>query len=271
MKILSNIATKKTDLLVLAVLGILAYCYCRLTLDMYIGRGLFGGAVFTLPAVIYLGLRSSKPWRKIFVSTLLFGGLLGFFFEFVQEFNQSYAVVNTVFPKLLGVVPLDNVLGHMMMALLAFTFYEHFISKNKDDLPSSRVKYAVALAVFMPAAVVALYYIDPSMLSFNYSYAYLGAVAILPPMIYAYRHPKLASELTLMIPYFFILYLVVEQVAVKHGWWVYPGQYYIGQVTLFEAVYPIEELLFWMLCYAAALISYYKIFIDRPDKTKSLD
>ena len=47
---------------------------------------------------------------------MLFGGLFGFIFEFIAEFNKAYSVVSVLFPfKVFGVLPLDNVAGHMMM------------------------------------------------------------------------------------------------------------------------------------------------------------
>jgi hypothetical protein len=266
MKKSDAVQSKKMDFLVLVLLMIMAYIYCRLTVNLYIGRGLFGGMVFSLPSVLYLSLRRPKPWKKIIVSTIIFGTLFGFFFEFIQEFNQSYAVIHAVFPKLFGVVPADNVLGHTMMALLTFTFYEHFISKQKTDTVSPRIKYSLLLAGVAIVGTLGLYYIRPALLELRYSYAYLGCLAIIPPIIYAYRHPRSIGELTAMIPFFFVLYIVVELLAVKHSWWIYPGYTYIGHVTLFGATFPIEELLFWMLCYALALVSYYKIFVDPPPK-----
>jgi len=42
----------------------------------------------------------------------------------------------------------------------------------------------------------------------------------------------------------------------------YPGNNYVGWVNLFGITFPIEELLFWMLFYAASLVSYYELAVD---------
>ncbi len=123
---------KKLDLLALSVLVVLWDLYSYLTKDLLIGKAVISGAVYLLPATIYLGLRKSKNWKKIIVSTLVFGGLFGFVFEFIAEYTKSYSVVSLVTPiKILGILPPANVIGHMMMTMLTVTFYEHFIDREK--------------------------------------------------------------------------------------------------------------------------------------------
>lgn len=50
--------------------------------------------------------------------------------------------------------------------------------------------------------------------------------------------------------------------------WVYEGNNYIGWISLFNTSFPFEELFFWMMFYAASIVSYYELFID--DHTKVL-
>ena len=75
-------------------------------------------------------MKWKKNWKKIIISTLVFGGLFGFIFEFIAEFNHAYSVISTITPfKIFGVLPIDNVLGHMMMTMLTVVFYEHFVDR----------------------------------------------------------------------------------------------------------------------------------------------
>jgi len=193
----------------------------------------------------------------------VFGLLYGFFFEFIQEFNRAYSVESRILPRLFGVVPLDNILGHFMMSLLIFTFYEHFINPKTSNKISRYVWLPIVMASAASVIAVMLYYLNPNLIKLSYSYLIFGCIAVIPPIVLAYKNPRYAREFSLMIPYFFILFFVIEIIAVRHSWWIYPGDQYVGWVQLGDLRYPFEELLFWMLFYAATLVSYYKIFVDR--------
>ena len=71
--------------------------------------------------------------------------------------------------------------------------------------------------------------------------------------------------------YFFSLYFFAELTAVNLNWWIYPGNNYIGWVTVFNTTFPFEEFFFWMMFYAATLISYYEVWVnnDITDLLKS--
>lgn len=258
---------KKVDVFVLILFLFFGISYSIFTKDLLIGRAVFAFAIFTLPQVAYLGIRKNKPWKKIIFATLIFGTLNGFFFEFIAEFNRSYSVISTVFPKILGIVPVDNILGHTMMTLLTFTFYEHFMSIRKSSSISSKSKYAILIS--LSAIIISLFMFshNPNLLRFDYTYFYMGLAAIIPPVILGIKKPQFIKDMAVTAIYFFFLYLSLELLAVKYNWWIYKGTY-IGRVTLFNYSFPFEELFFWMLFYAASLVSYYKIFIDRNNHSK---
>lgn len=262
----SDVISKRTDLLVLCGLTALAFLYSVVTAGTVLGKSLLAGVFFILPSVTYLGWRRPKPWRKILASATLFGFCLGFFFEFIQEYTRAYTVLSPIFPKLLGVVPLDNILGHFMMALLTFTFYEHFVAHKGNPKISPRFKYAIYLVALMITTVVALYYLNSPWLLLPYPYVIFGSLAIVPIFTYTYRHPQSVKDFCLMVPFFFFLYFVIEIAAVRYSWWTYPGHNHIGWVSLPGIRFPFEELLYWMLFYAAALTAYYKNFVDHQPK-----
>jgi hypothetical protein len=254
---------RKFDFVAIAFLIFLGYLYSMVAANHYLGKTIFGGTAFMLPSVIYMGLRSPKPWKKILLGALIFGCLFGFFFEFFQDFNKTYIFANTLFPKLFGMVPLDKVIGHFEMALLTFTFYEHFVDKKSNYRISPRSKESLLLGVFLSVLIVAFYYLSPGSLSHRYPYFYSGIVAIMPLFIYVYHHPKSVRDLMLMVPFFFFLYFMMEISAMQHTWWIFEGNNYIGWVRVFNINFPFEDLLFWMLLYAATITTYYKIFIEK--------
>lgn len=258
---------KKVDVLVLISFLLFGILYSISTKDLFIGKAVFAFAIFTLPQVVYLGVRENKPWKKILFATLIFGTINGFLFEFIEELNRSYSVISTVFPKILGVVPIDNILGHTMMALLTLTFYEHFINKRKSSAISTRSKYAICISLIAISIVLIVFSYNQNLLHFDYSYFYMGLAAIIPPIILGIKKPQLIRDMTVTAIYFFFLYLSMELLAVRNNWWIYKDSY-VGSVTLFNYSFPFEELFFWMLFYAASLVSYYKILIDRDSHSK---
>src|SRR5262249_7749366 len=185
----NTLTANKTDLLVLCGLTALAPLYARASAGTFLGKPLILGAVLMIPGGAYLGWRKRKPWRKITVSALLFGLCLGFFFDFIQEYTQAYTVVSCIFPRLLGVVPVDNILGHFMMAFFTFTFYEHFVAQKVNPNISYRFKYAIYLVATMIAAVIGIYYLHSSWLLMPYPYVIFGTLAIVPIFTYLYLHP----------------------------------------------------------------------------------
>lgn len=254
---------KKLDILVLLFLIGVGWLYATFTKDLFIGKAAIAGAVGTLLPVIYMGVRREKNWQKIIISTLVFGGMFGFLFEFIAEYTKAYSVVSTLFPfKIFGVLPIDNVLGHMMMTLLTVTFYEHFVEREISHHISKHLKYAVLPAIFAIITVILVYFFNPILLNSQYPYFYMGIAAIIPPIYLGFTRPKFIKNMAVTGIYFFLFYFLSEILAVSLGYWIYPGNNYVGWVSFFGVRFPFEELFFWMMFYAASLVSYYELFID---------
>lgn len=258
---------KKLDIIVLICLLIFSVVYANITKDLYIGKSAIAGLFYTILPAIYLGFRKRKNWRKIIISTLVFGALLGFIFEFVAEFNKSYSVISVLFPfKLFGVLPPDNIIGHMMMTFLTIVFYEHFVDREIHSGISKNFFHALLPTIFVAIFVLFAFLFKPELITLKYSYFYMGVVAIIPPIYLGFTQPKFIKNMALTAIYFFFFYFIAEIFAVKLNYWIYPGNNYIGWVSVFGATFPFEELIFWMMFYAASLVSYYELFIDDHQK-----
>ncbi len=251
------------DIIILLGFLLVGVIYANVTKDLYIGRSAFAGLVYTIPPVLYLSLRKKKNWKKVILATLIFGGLFGFLFEFIAEYNKAYSVVSVMFPfKIFGVLPIDNVLGHMMMTLLTIVFYEHFIDSELNHHISKHLKYAILPALFAIVTMFVLFFFSPSLLHSNHPYFYMGLAAIIPPLFLGFTRPQFIRNMALTAVYFFFFYFVAEIFAVRLGYWIYPGNNYVGWITVFNTTFPFEELFFWMMFYSASLVSYYELFID---------
>lgn len=257
---------KYIDFLVLIVLSVLGLSFAQLMSSTFYGRGLVVGIATFLPQIIYLGLRGEKKnWKHIFVATLIFGLLFGFLLEFVNEYTHAYNVVNLTIPfKVFGILPLDNLLGHMFMTMLTIVFYQHFIKEDNSNEISLNLLWISLLMTVAIILVVFFARTNPQVLTtMAYPYFYLGLAAIFPLVLLVLLKPKYAKNVILIAPYFFFLYFFVEIFAVRFDYWIYPGNNYVGWVELFNLRYPFEELFFWMLLYAPCLVSYYEIFLKK--------
>lgn len=260
---------KKLDILVLLGFMVLGFLYAYVTKDLYVGRPAIAGVVSMSPPILYLSLRKKKNWPKILVSTLIFGMLIGFIFEFIAEYNKAYSVISVLFPfKVFGVVPIDNVLGHMMMTMYTIVFYEHFVDREKHHRISKNFTHALLPALFVIATMLLIFFISPNTLRFGHPYLYMGLAAIAAPVYLGLTRPKFIKNMLLTSVYFFFFYFIAEIFAVRYSWWIYPGNNYVGWVTVFGVGFPFEELFFWMMFYAATLVSYYELFIDDHPKLK---
>jgi len=254
---------KVLDVCVLVLLLVVAAAYANLTKGLFIGRSVFFGFVFAVLPVIYLGLRQKKNWKKIIVATLIFGGLFGFIFEFVAEFNLAYSVISVVSPfKLFGVLPIDNIIGHMLMTMFTIVFYEHFIDREINKRISKNFLLALLPALCTITYIILAFYFHPSILKLGHPYFFMGLAAIVPTILLGIFQPKYIKNMAQTAIFFFCSYFMIEIFAVKLNYWIYPGDNYIGWVTVFNTSFPFEELFFWMIFYAATLVAYYEIFID---------
>jgi len=260
----SPLSGKKLDAVVLIGLTGLSFLYAYLTANLYIGKPFFVFLFYTVTVVPYLSIRQKKDWKKIILATILFGVVFAFFLDFVAEFTQTWTVVSRVFEqKILGVVPIDNILAYMMMTLWTIVFYEHFVNDKKNKEVSPNFLFGLLLGLSAVAVTLVIYIIQPSfLLQLRYPYFYMGLAAITPTILLAIKKPNMIKKMAITTSYFFVLYLILELFAVDYSYWIYTGDNYIGRITVFGRTFPFEEFFFWMMFYAASLVSYYEIFID---------
>ena len=260
---------KLRDLLVVILFMIGGVWYATLMRDTIFGKAAVVGFMYFIPASIYLGIVKKKFWKKILVATVLFGGIFGFIFEFVQEYTGMYTVLSSLFPfKIFGVLPVDNVVGHLEMTFFTFVFYEHFLSHERSSHVSKHLIFALIPGIVVMLSIILLYYISPSLLKIPYSYLLFGLTAIIPTFFLAITQPKYIKNMAEIAAFFFFVYFVFEVIALSFGYWTFAGDSYIGWVQFLNLQFPFEELVFWMLFYAATLVAYYELFIDQQPKIK---
>ena len=250
---------KKIDLLVISLIVIIsAIIGLRFNLKPLI-IAIF--AWFIPP--LYLSIRKKKNWPKILLATFVFGGIFGFVFDFIETINKAWYVGRLVIPwRILGVVPIDDIIGFLFMTFFIVVFYEHFIDDEKNRQLSKNFIWSLIPSALVMLVII-LVFITSGSTRFDMSYIYLkgGLAAILLPVIISFWKPKLLGKLLKIGVFFFFLWFLSEIVALKTGGWIFPGQY-IGTVSILGVTFPFEEFFFWMMVYASSIVSYYELFVD---------
>ena len=249
---------KKLDLLLTFVIFV---GWSIVSLVFRFGPLLGGGLSVLLPS-IYLMRRENKNNKKIFWAVLLLGGLWGFVFDFIATLNGAWFVSNLLFPwRVFGVLPVDDIIGFLLMTLFMVVFYEHFIDDEKNKKISKNLIFSLIPPILAGFAVMLFIFLNRSGKIISFMYFYGGLAMVLPLVVITLYKPKLFRKFLYMSAAFFFIWFVAEVVALKTGGWFFFGQY-VGMVSVFGVRFPFEELFFWMMLYASTTTAYYELFID---------
>jgi len=61
--------------------------------------------------------------------------------------------------------------------------------------------------------------------------------------------------------YFFYFNIIYELTALKLGWWYFPkNNQFLGEVTMLGLSFPVEELFFFIIFGAAAVLATFELF-----------
>jgi len=257
---MDKVLNRRIDLiLVFVILGITAGISVGFNLRPLLTAILYLG----LPT-IYLVIREKKNWPKIFWGIVFLGIIVGFVFDFVVTFNRGWIVTVThlVFPwKILNILPLDELIGWALMTLFIIVFYEHFLDDERNTRISKNLKWALIPFTSALMFLLIIYFINPTFLYVSYTYLLGGIVAIIFPLALSLYKTRFLAKFLKLGAFFFIAFFVLELVCLKNGDWTFPAEY-ISVVKFFGFTFPFEELFFWMMFYAATVVSYYEFFID---------
>lgn len=219
---------------------------------------------FGLPAV-YLIFLNPAHIKKALVSALLFGLLWSFSFDFIAELNYAWSWSvgeSLLFPgTFFGVVSLDIMVWFFLWIFLVVMFYEHFIERRVSKKISSNIWYSVSVGTVALIVMLTLFFIDPEILKFSYTYLVLGIAALCQFLYVIVRRPHLFPKTLEVVPFFLFLYLTFEIVALHLKLWDFTGQY-VGMILINNLQFPLEEFFFWILLSSAVAVSYHELYVD---------
>jgi hypothetical protein len=259
---MKNNSKLKKDFLITIGLIAIGFAYAYFTRDMFIGRSLIAGIVVMGLPITYLLTRPGKNIKKIILAGSVFGLLFGFALSLYAEATGAWTTNSYIFNfRIFGLNTLEEIFGHFLMATLTFSFYEHFFDQTEKE--EINKKYPIAI---IGGTLLSIFFISWILLRgtnefVDYAYIYAGVAAIIPTGYVLWRHPRLIGKVTSLGYFFFFFWLLSQQFAVNLDYWGYEG-IYVGTVELLGAIYPFEELFFWMLLYSPSIVAYYEVTMD---------
>lgn len=253
--------TKNKAILILIVLPFVATSIVLLVeTNFLISTLLF----FGLP-VLFLSYINKYIIQKSLWFSLAFSIPIWVLFDILATVGGAWEITETVFPhRFLNIITYENLIFAILFGLFIILFYEHFFDKGKRyDKNSKRLKKPLLGFTVLALIVSALALINPSFLFIPYVYIVLWVLFVFPFLLYfLFTYRQFIVPFTLTTAYFFLVLLLFEFAAIKTHLWYFPGDHFIGFVTLFGVQMPFEEFFLWSIIATPSLIAFYELFSD---------
>jgi len=223
--------------------------------------------IFLAIPSVYLSIRNRKFVIKALIPALLISCPLMILIEYIGYSSLSWSFPESIFPfKIFGNVIFEVVLWAFFNSYFVVIFYESFLHHHfTKKFYGKRFKYLLIITL---VAFSIFCFIGFNKIFVNISYFYLifGLVLFGLPIAIQflnYSHTKkLIVKMLKASAYFFYLSFIYEFFALKYNWWGFPGKTYIGWFEIFGVKFPLEELIWWILLFAFAILVYYEYFND---------
>tara|TARA_Y100000034_G_C6889775_1_gene409137 strand:- start:155 stop:931 length:777 start_codon:yes stop_codon:yes gene_type:complete len=251
---------EKVDLIILLIYPIIASLISFVTnSNMFFSVLIF----FGIPS-IFLTLRAKKYAIKSLIFSFIIGLSLTIIIDYIAHFTRSWLVSSMFNFRLLGYIPMEDLILGILYIYFIIMFYEYFLDKHVTKrYYNKNIKYLIIFLLILITLFFSILIINPSYLNIPYFYLIVGSVMTLLPIIFILlKFPVLISKFFKTTAYFFFLTFAYEVTALKLGWWSFPGNEFIGWVTFLGTTFPFEELIFWIFLSAMAILSWFEFFDD---------
>ena len=219
---------------------------------------------FGIPSLI-LSFKNKKLIKKAALFALVLGFPTTLILDHMAHSAKAWFILQSVLPfRLFGTVTGESILWGFLIVYFIVMYYEYFLEhKLKDKLYAPNLKYLMMLFFGLFLLFLTVLITNPALLYVDYFYLKAGLLlGLLPILSVLFQFPNLLTKFFKTGAYFFYLTFIMEITALKLGQWTFPGEQFLGWVTLFGVAFPFEELFFWMILGAIAILSYYEFFDD---------
>jgi len=252
---------KKIDLIILFFYFIIGAAFC------YIFKiNAFGSILvfFGLPS-LYLTIRNPKYIKKSIIFSFILGVPMIILIDYIAHLTGQWIIPHSILPyRLFTYVSVEVIFWAILNVYSVVIFYEYFLNhRSTDKVWLPHMKYLLSFVSFLFVLFLIFYYFLPNLLHIPYFYLMFGIFWIfIPLLIHFILHPNFLGRFLEVAAYFFYVTFLYEIVALKVGWWDFPGKQFVGWIHIFNVKFPIEELVFWLLLFAMIVLAIYEYFDD---------
>lgn len=217
-----------------------------------------------LPA-LYLSVRAPRYAAKTFVFSFISAVPLMIILEYVGGLSFAWGFPPSVFSyHILGRVNLEVVLWAFLNIYSVVIFYEYIFERHhKVPIWNKRMWTLVRYLLIWIILFGLLYSVYGGNIAIPYFYFLFGcAVFIFPVFMTWLKYPRILHKILYVLLYFSYLSFVYEILALKNGWWFFPGSQFIGYITVLGVTFPIEEFIFWIILFAPAVVGAFEYLDD---------
>jgi hypothetical protein len=205
----------------------------------------------------FIWLKKSR--KKVLVFSLSATFLFAFAVELSSRLSNSWDV-QSVLPRIFGILPLENILFAFLNFFWVLSFYEYFIDKDLTKKVSRKFKYLIGIFGIFSLTIFSLYFYNPNIISMNY-YVVAIITLIVPSLIIFSLNPRLLKKTFVPVVFFAVVFFIYEVVSLLIGSWWWPGEY-LFPIKIFGEIFPLDDVIIWYFISTISLIGGYEFFVD---------
>jgi len=213
--------------------------------------------VLVPPSIVnFLWLKKSR--KKILIFSIVSTFLFAFAIELSSRLANTWDVQSTL-PRLLGIIPLENMLFAFLNIFWVLSFYEYFVDRETKKI-SKKFKYLVIMFIVFSLIIFGVYIYNQEIIAMNY-FTTAIIILIIPSIIIFSKNPVILKKTLLPTLFFALVFFVYEIVSLKIGSWWWPGEY-LKTFIIFGKVFPLDDVIIWYFLSTITLIGGYEFFAD---------
>lgn len=255
-----KIPIKLLDLLILFAWAVGGYFYLVQSEADYLTLIIVSFGVPTL----YLLLRNRKESLKVIVASLFLmpiGILVNYFAYTTGSWHAHDSIFNVRF---LESFVYEDFLWGTLCFMYILSFYEYFIDVTPYEKRNTTklAKRAFVYSGILVSALIAIILFHGGLFSVPYYYLVLGVFLSILPVFFIFKYPHLLKKLLEVNIFFFFIFFLQDLATLKLGIWSFPGDEFVGWVTIHGVSLPLEEFVFWICLGASSVVAMYEFFDD---------
>lgn len=224
---------------------------------------------FGLPSV-FLSLRAKKYVGHTVIYSLIYAIPFVIILDYICHVTNIWLIPYSIFKvRLLGYVTFDIILWGIFFTYFIIMFYRYFFGEDAPHrIYVKNTTPLVILLSFLLSIFFTLYIFSPSSLRIPYFYLVFGiTLALIPLSITCFLFRKMRYVFVKVGLYFFVFNLLYEITAIKLRLWEFPREgKSVGWINFLGVSFPFEELFFWIMLGAPAILSWFILFGEERKK-----